>query len=161
MALPAHSGPWPLIQFRNHFSQTVGLLGRVISSSQGRYLHRTTQAQNKRTQTSMPCVGFEPTIPLSERAKKVHASDCAATVTGSIACIITNIGLDRITSRPNLLYYPRICLEGLWGNMKSLSQDGFCPRRDINMGPTECKVRSVTASANLTRFSVALFPKSE
>jgi hypothetical protein len=23
MALPAHSGPWPLIQFRNHFSQTV------------------------------------------------------------------------------------------------------------------------------------------
>jgi hypothetical protein len=31
MALPAHSGPWPLIQFRNHFSQTTGLLGRVIS----------------------------------------------------------------------------------------------------------------------------------
>jgi hypothetical protein len=39
MALPAHSGPWPLIQFRNPFSQTVGLLGRVISSSQGRYLN--------------------------------------------------------------------------------------------------------------------------
>jgi hypothetical protein len=39
MALPAHSGPWPLIQFRNHFSQTVGLLGRVISPTQGRYLH--------------------------------------------------------------------------------------------------------------------------
>jgi hypothetical protein len=36
--LPGHSGPWPLIQFRNHFSQTVGLLGRVISPSQGRYL---------------------------------------------------------------------------------------------------------------------------
>jgi hypothetical protein len=39
MDLPAHSGPRPLIQFRNHFSQTVGLLGRVISTSQGRYLH--------------------------------------------------------------------------------------------------------------------------
>jgi hypothetical protein len=26
MSLPAHSGPRPLIQFRNHFSQTVGLL---------------------------------------------------------------------------------------------------------------------------------------
>jgi hypothetical protein len=38
MALPAHSEPWPLIQFRNHFSQTVGLLGRVISPSQGLYL---------------------------------------------------------------------------------------------------------------------------
>jgi hypothetical protein len=30
MALPANSGPWPLIQFRNHFSQRVGLLGRVV-----------------------------------------------------------------------------------------------------------------------------------
>jgi hypothetical protein len=39
MALPAHSGPRPLFQFRNHFSQTVGLLGRVTSPSQGRYLN--------------------------------------------------------------------------------------------------------------------------
>jgi hypothetical protein len=39
MAFPVHSGPRPLIQFRNHFSQKVGLLGRVISPSQGRYLH--------------------------------------------------------------------------------------------------------------------------
>jgi hypothetical protein len=36
------------------FTQTVGLLGRAISPSQGRYLHSTTQTQNKRTQTSMP-----------------------------------------------------------------------------------------------------------
>jgi hypothetical protein len=39
MALPAHSGPRPLLQFRNHFSQTVRLPGRVISPSQGRYLN--------------------------------------------------------------------------------------------------------------------------
>jgi hypothetical protein len=39
MAFPAHSGPRPLIQFRNHFSQTAGLLGRVISPPQGRYLN--------------------------------------------------------------------------------------------------------------------------
>jgi hypothetical protein len=39
MALPAPSGLWPLIQFRNHFSQTIELLGRVISPSQGRYLN--------------------------------------------------------------------------------------------------------------------------
>jgi hypothetical protein len=38
MASPAHSVPRLLIQFRNHFSQTVGRLGRVISPSQGRYL---------------------------------------------------------------------------------------------------------------------------
>jgi hypothetical protein len=73
LALPAHSGPWPLIQFRNHFSQTVGLLGRVMISLQGRYVH----------QTSMPRVGFEAKIPASERAKTVHTLDRAATVTGT------------------------------------------------------------------------------
>jgi hypothetical protein len=39
MALPDHSGSWPLIEFRNHFSQTVGLLGRVSNLSQGLYLN--------------------------------------------------------------------------------------------------------------------------
>jgi hypothetical protein len=29
----------------------------------------------------MPCVEFEPTIPASERAKRVHASERSATVT--------------------------------------------------------------------------------
>jgi hypothetical protein len=85
MALVAHSGPRPLIQFRNHFSQTVGLLGRVISSSQGRYLntgkhkHRINAYTHE---TSMPQVGFEPQIPVSQRAKTFHALDRAATVTG-------------------------------------------------------------------------------
>jgi hypothetical protein len=44
--------------------------------------HRTTQTQNKRTQTSMPWVEFEPTIPAFERAKTVHVLDRAATVIG-------------------------------------------------------------------------------
>jgi hypothetical protein len=44
--------------------------------------HRTTQTQNKRTQTSMPWVGFEPTIPAFKRAKTIHALDCVATVIG-------------------------------------------------------------------------------
>jgi hypothetical protein len=39
MDLPAHSGPRPHVQFRNPFLQAIGLLGRVISQSQGRYLH--------------------------------------------------------------------------------------------------------------------------
>jgi hypothetical protein len=86
MALPALSGPWPLNQFRNHFSQTVGLLGRVISPSQGLYLDTAQQKHriNAYThQTSMTLVGFEPKIPASERAKMVHALDRAATVTGN------------------------------------------------------------------------------
>jgi hypothetical protein len=32
-------GPWPLLQFRNLFTQTVGLFGRVISPSQGLCLY--------------------------------------------------------------------------------------------------------------------------
>jgi hypothetical protein len=37
--------------------------------------HSTTQRENKRTQTFMPRVGFETTIPKFERAKTVHALD--------------------------------------------------------------------------------------
>jgi hypothetical protein len=44
--------------------------------------HRTTQTQNKHTyRTSMPCVGFKPTIPASERTKTVHVLDRTATMT--------------------------------------------------------------------------------
>jgi hypothetical protein len=35
MALQPFVGPWPLFQFLNLFTQTVGLLGRVNSLSQG------------------------------------------------------------------------------------------------------------------------------
>jgi hypothetical protein len=40
---------------------------------------RTTQTQNKRTQISMTRVEIEPTIPVFERAKTVHALHRAAT----------------------------------------------------------------------------------
>jgi hypothetical protein len=90
MTLPTHSGPWPLIQFGNHFLQTVGLLGLAISPSQGRYLN-TRQHKHRINaythQTSMPWTGFEPTIPASERAKTVHVLDRAATVTGMFVCV--------------------------------------------------------------------------
>jgi hypothetical protein len=46
--------------------------------------HRTTQTQIKRTQTSIPPVGVEPTISALERAKTGHASDCAATVISKV-----------------------------------------------------------------------------
>jgi hypothetical protein len=45
--------------------------------------HKPAQTQNKRTQTSMPQVRFEPMIPVFERIKAVHALDRAATVIGS------------------------------------------------------------------------------
>jgi hypothetical protein len=68
---------WALASFFSslNYTQPVGLFGRIVSPSKGRYLHRTTQTQFKRTQTSMPRVGFEPTIPASERLTTVHALD--------------------------------------------------------------------------------------
>jgi hypothetical protein len=81
-------GPWPLLFNFMIILQTVGLLGRVISPSQGLYLkigqhkHRINTYTHR---TSMPFVGFEPTIPASERAKTVHASDRSATVTGTFS----------------------------------------------------------------------------
>jgi hypothetical protein len=41
-------------------------------------VQRTAKTQNKRKQTSLPQVGFEPTIPVFERAKTVHALERAA-----------------------------------------------------------------------------------
>jgi hypothetical protein len=51
--------------------------------SQGRYL------QHK--QTSMTWVGFEPTIPVFERTKTVHALNRAATVIGSNILVVHSI----------------------------------------------------------------------
>jgi hypothetical protein len=71
-------GPWPLFQFLNLF--TVDRTPWTGDQPGARPLH--TQTQNKRTQTSIPLVGLEHTIPVSERAKTVHALDPVATVIG-------------------------------------------------------------------------------
>jgi hypothetical protein len=76
---------WPLAAFSVSWSfYTVGrtLLPGDQPVTRPLPTHRTAQTQNKRTQTSMRQVGFEPTIPVFERAKTVHALDSAATVIG-------------------------------------------------------------------------------
>jgi hypothetical protein len=78
-------GSTAIVEFGRFFSslistQSVGLLGRVISPSQGRYLHTAQHKQNKCIQTSMSRVEFEPMIPGFERAKTVHALDSSATM---------------------------------------------------------------------------------
>jgi hypothetical protein len=69
MALQPFVGPWPLFTFLILY--TVGRTPWTGDQTVARPLliHRTTQTQNKRKQTSMPRVGFEPKIPLFERAK--------------------------------------------------------------------------------------------
>jgi hypothetical protein len=67
-------------RFLRLFRQTVGLLGRMISPSQGLYLHRTTQ--HRKTETNIHALSGIRTHDPSVRTIRAHAPDCAATVTG-------------------------------------------------------------------------------
>jgi hypothetical protein len=83
MALQPFLGLWPLLQLRNLFytdDRTPWTSYQPVAKSLP--THRTRQTQSKRTQTSMPRVGFEPMIPAFERAKTVHTLDSAATAIG-------------------------------------------------------------------------------
>jgi hypothetical protein len=63
MALQPFVGPSSLFSFIIFFTQMIGLLGRAISPSQGRYVHmRTTQTQNKRADIHASC-GIRPHDP--------------------------------------------------------------------------------------------------
>jgi hypothetical protein len=82
VALQPFVGSWPLFKFLDFY--TVGRTPWTGDQPVVRPLpkHGAAQTQYKRTQTSMPQVGFESTIPVLERAKTVHASDRAANVIG-------------------------------------------------------------------------------
>jgi hypothetical protein len=67
-------------RFLELFRHMVGLLGQVISPSQGLYLHRTIQ--HGKTWTNIHAlIGIRTHDPSSQPAK-THASDRTATVTG-------------------------------------------------------------------------------
>jgi hypothetical protein len=91
--------PWALasaFQFHDHFTdrRTPWMSDQLVARPLPK--HRTTQTQNKHIhthQTSIPCVGFEPTIPASERAKTVHALERSVTVTGKGPHIYANCKL--------------------------------------------------------------------
>jgi hypothetical protein len=59
----------------------VKLLGRAISPV-AKPLRTQDNTQKKGGQISMLRVGFEPTISVFERAKILHALDCASAVIG-------------------------------------------------------------------------------
>jgi hypothetical protein len=71
------------LQFLN-LRQSVGLLGWGSARRKAATYHK----QNKYRQTSMPLVGFEPTIPAFERAKTFHALNRAATVISEFSVVI-------------------------------------------------------------------------
>jgi hypothetical protein len=96
-------GPWPMNFSSMIISQTVGLLGRVISSSHRLYLNAEQhKTQNKHTyETSISCVGFEPTIPASERAKTVHALDRWTIVAGILGGCFFLFQVEKCSLQPN------------------------------------------------------------
>jgi hypothetical protein len=83
IALHPFVTPWPLVQFLIFY--TVDRSPSTGNQSVARPLpaHRTAQTHNKRTQTSMHRVKFEPTISLFEWPQTVHVADRAATVAGT------------------------------------------------------------------------------
>jgi hypothetical protein len=65
-------------RFLELFRQMVGLRGRMISPSQGLYLHRTTQ--HRKTRTNIHALSGIRTHDPSNQPTKTHASDRTATV---------------------------------------------------------------------------------
>jgi hypothetical protein len=102
------------LQFLN-LRQSAGLLGRVISPSQGRYLDTN---KNKRTQASVPWVRFEPTIPAFERAKTFHALDSAAIVIGHQTLILLYKKV-RLDEQQKFISVRREVWPPLWSNGQS------------------------------------------
>jgi hypothetical protein len=70
----------PLFQLPNHVYTRHDSLDGDQPVANPLPIQRTRQAQNKRTQTSIPRVGFEPTIPVFQQAKTVNALDRAASL---------------------------------------------------------------------------------
>jgi hypothetical protein len=64
---------WPLFQFLNPCTGDQPAAKQLTT-------HSAAQAENKRTQTSMSRVGFEPITPVFKWEKTVHALDRAATM---------------------------------------------------------------------------------
>jgi hypothetical protein len=91
-------------RFLELFRHMVGLLGRVISPSQGLYIHRITQ--HRKTRTNIHALsGIRTHVPSNQPAK-THTSDRTAAVTGmrKIYWMII-VGVHKIHM---------LCLEAYW-----------------------------------------------
>jgi hypothetical protein len=78
-------GPCLLFQFLDFYAVSMTLSTGDQPVARPLHIHRTAQTQNKRTQTYMSQLGFEPTIPAFQWTKMVHALVSAA------CCIITDL----------------------------------------------------------------------
>jgi hypothetical protein len=73
-------------RFLELFRHMAGLLGRVITVSQGLCLHRITQ--HRKTRTNIHALSGIRTHDPSNQPVKTHASDRTATVTGKVEVML-------------------------------------------------------------------------
>jgi hypothetical protein len=94
-------------RFLELFRHMVGLLGRVISPSQGLYLHRTTQ--HRKTRTNIHALSGIRAHDPSNQPTKTRASDRTATVTGNQPLVgnIYTIGVSSVHSSFGILFNSR------------------------------------------------------
>jgi hypothetical protein len=104
MARP-DSEPMRLIQFRNHFSHTVGWVWRVISPAQGRYLYTGQHKHTINARTDIHAFNRIRTHDLSVRANEYNSC-----LTPRIHC-----------NRPANIYITQ--------SERAIAQVGFPPRR--------------------------------
>jgi hypothetical protein len=114
------------LQFLNR--NTVGRTPWMEDQSVARRLPANRTTQNKRTQTSMSLVGFEPTIPVLERAKTVHALDPAATVIGNEILYLTKLRVSRMEIEMKIIY--TVCLFGGYSISIVSREISYYNRRD-------------------------------
>jgi hypothetical protein len=81
-------GLWPLFSFLVFYTVSKTRMGNQPIARR-LPTHRATLTQNKRTQRSVPQMGFEHTIPVSEQVKRFHALDCAVAVISNIMFTFT------------------------------------------------------------------------
>jgi hypothetical protein len=119
-------------RFLELFRYMVGLLGRVISLSQGLYLHRTTQ--HRKTRTNIHALSGIRTHDPSTQPAKTHASGRTATVTGYHShhhCVICDaLATPEVRGKQAILLFLhsefRICKERLCVFRYGLHHSSLC-----------------------------------
>jgi len=138
-----------LKRFQDHTQRrtTVGRTPLEEWSARRRGLYLTTH--NTQRQTSMPPVGFEPTISADERPQ-THALDRAVTGTGSAHFYLTTHFpvFPFAFSRGGRAIFSKCCL--MWYNMAAFANSDWGkkqepPGQDLNSGNTEARQKSYTA----------------
>ena len=116
---------------------TVGRIPVGEWSARRRDLCLTTHNTHNR-QTSMPRVGFEPTISAGERPK-TYALDCVATGIGLNGRMTMN-NCDKERSC-NFLFHHNIMtfVWRKWWKQWSLNEDSWCHKWDLTLAPPKYK----------------------